>query len=194
MVVTINIYFTSDTHFHHKNILNFENRPYKTVEEMNEDLIERWNSQVNDDDIVYHLGDLCLSSFENTVNILKQLKGKIILIKGNHDHSQKFTRINKMGLLHEYHEVGKVIKYKKQIIYLTHFPLEIGFRPRYWSVHGHIHSHESNWLNQINVGVDSPHFKHKPFGELVTIDELFKIMMERLPLIEEEFLKIRNMV
>lgn len=192
--MTINIYFTSDTHFHHKNILSFEDRPYKTVEEMNEDLIEKWNSQVNDDDIVYHLGDLCLSNFENTVNILKQLKGKIILIKGNHDHSKKFAKINEMGLLHEYHAVGTILKYKKQIIYLTHFPLEIGFRPRYWSVHGHIHENEPTWLNQINVGVDSPQFRHKPFGELVTIDELFEIMMKRLPIIEKEFLKTRNSV
>lgn len=182
------IYFTSDTHFWHKNILNFEDRPYSTVEEMTEDMIEKWNKQINDNDIVYHLGDFCLGSLEQTIDILSRLKGKIILIKGNHDFSKHYKKINQMGLLYGYHEVGITLKYQKQKIWLSHYPMEIGLRPKYWSVHGHIHSIESNWDNQINVGVDSPHFKHKPFGELITIDELYNVMAERLPTIEERYM------
>ncbi|HHB2481386.1 TPA: metallophosphoesterase [Bacillus cereus] len=181
------IYFTSDTHAWHKNILNFEGRPYDSVEEMTKDMIKKWNEQVNDDDIIYHLGDLCLGNFEQTEDVLKQLKGKIILIKGNHDLSKHYKKINEMGLLHEYHEVGITLKYKKQQMWLTHYPFEIGLRPRKWSIHGHIHSEESAWENQINVGVDSPHFKHKPFGELITIDELFEVMEQRLPSIIRKY-------
>lgn len=192
MEVKMTIYFTSDSHFHHKNILNFENRPYNSTEEMTEDMIRLWNEQVNDNDTIYHLGDLCLGNFKQTVDVLKQLKGKIILIKGNHDFSKHYKKINEMGLLHEYHEVGITLNYNKQQMWLTHYPFEIGLRPRKWSVHGHIHGNESSWDNQINVGVDSPHFKHKPFGELITIDELCDVMLERLPSIEERYLEQRR--
>ena len=181
-------YFTSDTHFWHKNILKFENRPYDSIEKMTNDMIDKWNSQVNNEDIVYHLGDLCLGNYEQTVDVLKRLKGKIILIKGNHDFSKHYKKINELGLLHEYHEVGITLNYNKQQMWLTHYPLEIGLRPRKWSIHGHIHGNESTWDNQINVGVDSPHFKHKPFGELITIDELYNVMAERLPAIEERYI------
>ncbi len=182
------IYFTSDTHFHHKNILNFENRPYESVPEMTEDMINKWNEQVEDNDIIYHLGDLCLGNLEQTIDVLQRLKGKIILIKGNHDFSKHYKKINELGLLHEYYEVGIELKYQKHQMWLTHYPFEIGLRPRKWSIHGHLHDKESSWDNQINVGVDSPHFKHKPFGELITIDELYDVMMERLPSIEERYL------
>lgn len=186
------IYFTSDTHFWHDKVLKFEQRPYSSIEEMNEDFIAKWNNQVKDDDTVYHLGDFCLGTLEQTIDILKRLKGKKIFIKGNHDYSKHWKKIIQMGLIDEFHEVGITLKYNKHQMWLSHYPMEIGLRPRKWSVHGHIHSEESTWDNQINVGIDSPHFKHKPMGELITIDELYEVMMERLPSIEERFLKRRK--
>lgn len=185
-------YFTSDTHYFHKNILNFEDRPYQSVEEMTNSMIDNWNKQVKDHDIVYHLGDLCLSNLENTIHVLERLNGNIVLIQGNHDHSNYYRKINQLGLLYAYYEVGITMKYEKHQMWLTHYPMDIGLRPRKWSIHGHIHSNESTWDNQINVGVDSPHFKHKPFGELITIEELYDEMMRRLPIIEENYLNQKN--
>lgn len=182
-------YLTSDTHFWHKNILAFEDRPYTTTEEMTNNMIESWNEQVKSNDIVYHLGDLCLGNYVQTEDVIRKLNGKIILIKGNHDFSKYYKKINQLGLLHEYHEVGIIMNYNKQQMWLSHYPFEIGLRPRKWSIHGHIHGEESSWNNQINVGVDSPHFKHKPFGELITIDELYDKMIKRLPVIEEKYLQ-----
>lgn len=181
-------FFTSDTHYFHKNILSFEDRPYETVEQMTHDMIAKWNQQVTDDDLVYHLGDLCLGGLQQTIDVLEQLNGKIVLIKGNHDHSKYYKKIVKLGLLWDYHEVGIELKYEKHQMWLTHYPFEIGLRPRKWSIHGHIHNIESSYDNQINVGVDSPHFKHKPFGELITIEELYEVMTERLPSFEERYL------
>lgn len=186
------IFFTGCTHYMHKSILDFENRPYDNHEEMTNDMIRIWNEQVSDDDIVYHLGDFALTNQENTVNILKQLNGKIRLIKGNHDYSKTWDKIVKQGLLDKYHEIGVKIKYEKNELWLTHYPFEIGLRPRKWSIHSHIHSNESSYLNQINVGVDSPHFKHKKFGELVTMEELFEVMQSRADKIEEKFLESRR--
>ena len=67
------VFFTSDTHFYHANIINFCKRPFANVETMNEALIENWNAVVGVDDIVFHLGDFCFGGFANmliTVNTL----------------------------------------------------------------------------------------------------------------------------
>ena len=79
------VFFTSDTHFYHANIINFCGRPFKNVEVMNETLIANWNSVVGPDDIVFHLGDFCLGGSAEWTNILNRLNGKIYLIVGNHD-------------------------------------------------------------------------------------------------------------
>ena len=79
------VYFITDTHFHHSNIIKYCNRPFKDVNEMNETIINNWNNIVTNDDTVYHLGDFCLSSDDEIKNIFKRLNGNIILIRGNHD-------------------------------------------------------------------------------------------------------------
>lgn len=152
------------------------------------DMIDKWNKQVNNDDVVYHLGDLCLGTYVQTIEVLEELKGKIILIKGNHDYSKYYKKIIQKNLLHEYHEIGTTLKYNKQQMWLTHYPFEIGLRPGKWSICAHVHHNETTWDNQINVGIDSPHFKHKPFGELITINEVYEVMMKRLPDIERRYL------
>jgi len=80
------VYFTSDLHFDHANIIRYDNRPFKDVNEMNTDLIRRWNARVKEDDTVYILGDFSWSGPQKTEEILKQLTGKKILVKGNHDN------------------------------------------------------------------------------------------------------------
>src|SRR3989344_4017153 len=79
------IFITADHHFNHKNIIEYCKRPFKTVEEMNETMIERWNRRVGKDDLVIHLGDFGLGNKEKINEIRKRLNGTIILIKGNHD-------------------------------------------------------------------------------------------------------------
>jgi calcineurin-like phosphoesterase family protein len=79
------IYFTSDLHFNHKNILKFTKRPYKNVEDMNNDIIKIWNNIIKKTDIVYILGDFCFCGRQLKREFLKRLNGKKILIIGNHD-------------------------------------------------------------------------------------------------------------
>lgn len=80
------IFFTSDLHFGHENVLRFDNRPFRTIEEMDEELIRRWNVKVGKGDLVYVLGDLIWKSASGEAhNLIKRLNGQIILIKGNHD-------------------------------------------------------------------------------------------------------------
>ena len=74
------VFFTSDTHFNHTNIIRFCDRPFGSTEEMNEKLIGNWNSVVGPDDIVFHLGDFCLGGSAEWTKVLDRLNGKIYLI------------------------------------------------------------------------------------------------------------------
>ena len=78
------IWFTSDTHFGHKNIINFCERPFKDTDEMDEFIINNWNSKINKDDIVFHLGDFAFASNKRWQELICRLNGKIYLILGNH--------------------------------------------------------------------------------------------------------------
>lgn len=130
----INTWFTSDTHFGHANILEFEKeaRPFKTLEEMHEVMIDRWNDCVRSNDIVYHLGDFCFG--KANLAIAERLNGKKRLIMGNHDNYDIADY-----MLHFEKVMG--VKYWKMCI-LSHIPVHpdsLGSRA-FLNVHGHIHS------------------------------------------------------
>jgi calcineurin-like phosphoesterase family protein len=177
------VYFTSDTHFGHKNILNFCNRPWSTVEEMNEGLIKNWNSVVKENDIVFHLGDMQLGGGNELLdNILPQLNGHIILIIGNHDpHNLKSRHIN---LIDDAFEQLTVI-IDGVCCTLTHCPHGLpGKDPKHqFNLHGHLHSvnnipQEPSPVilkeNHYDVGVDNNNFKP------ISFDEIKKIIYSRL--------------
>lgn len=130
----IETWFTSDTHFGHKNILEYEKeaRPFDTVEEMNEQLITNWNETVNPKDIVFHLGDFAFGA--SNVAIADRLHGHKRLVMGNHDcHSFDLYVSHFQRLFGAYH-------WKRCI--LTHIPVHPeNLGQRFWlNVHGHLHS------------------------------------------------------
>lgn len=130
----MNRYIISDTHFYHENIIKYENRPFKTVDEMNKTMINRWNSKVKKDDLVYHLGDFGLSTKENLGNILSKLNGRIVFILGNHD-KQIYNYYRNLG---RFELVTKNPIIIERRIILSHEPfLELGpFKNFYGHVHG----------------------------------------------------------
>jgi len=145
------IWIISDTHFCHKNIIRYSGRPFKTIDEMNDEMIKRWNNKVGKDDFVIHLGDFALGNKEDVINIKNKLNGNIILLKGSHDYKtireQGFLIIN--GSL----EIGNLI--------FSHNPLRKEEIPKgFINVHGHIHEKES--LNGINVSVEKTNYE--PIG------------------------------
>ncbi|MCL1800525.1 MAG: metallophosphoesterase, partial [Promicromonosporaceae bacterium] len=80
------IWFTSDSHFSHANIIGFCDRPHSTAWDMNKDLTARWNEKVQPEDTIYHLGDFALGTRKSALlNILTRLNGRKILVPGNHD-------------------------------------------------------------------------------------------------------------
>lgn len=78
-------YFISDTHFGHESRIRLANRPFSSVDEMDEQLIENWNSRVGPEDTVYHLGDFCFRNARGAEHYRSRLNGTIHLIRGNHD-------------------------------------------------------------------------------------------------------------
>ncbi len=97
------IFFTSDHHFGHKGIIKNAKRPFRSVEEMNETMILRWNEKVKKNDIVYHLGDIGLMASRKPIEILERLNGKIHLIKGNHDDLNRNCK-DRFEWIKDYHE------------------------------------------------------------------------------------------
>jgi len=149
------IFVTSDTHFNHRNIIEYTGRPFKTVEEMNEEIINKWNDKVRKDDLVIHLGDFALGNEEEIKNIKNRLNGTIILLKGNHDHKA----IRKAGFL--------IIKGSLEIedLVFSHSPLPKEEIPkRFANIHGHIHEKES--LGGINVSVEKTNYDPLELEEL----------------------------
>lgn len=150
-------YITSDLHFNHKNLLKYhsDSRPFETVEEMNEQLISRWNSRVKKQDIIYILGDISFASIQKTKEFLEQLNGQKHLIFGNHDRKLRSYEIRKFF---ESTSDYKEIKYNNQQIVMMHFPIVSWHRKRYGSymLHGHSHGKPLPYEHPrlFDVGVD----------------------------------------
>ena len=168
------IFFTSDTHFGHSKIIDYCKRPFSSIEEHDKALIQNWNNVVGQDDTVFHLGDFAYGNSQFIANIIKQLNGNIILIKGNHDlRNINPTLYNIFSdVVYQAH-----ILIDKQTIYLNHFPFlcfdhgDINLYKDNYSIQlfGHVHSgpltssKDVSRLNilfptQYDVGVDNNNY------------------------------------
>ena len=114
------IWFTSDTHFNHTNILKYEpnTRPFATIEEMNETIISNWNKVVGEEDTIYVLGDFFMGLLTDIEPIFKRLNGKVILIRGNHDTNNRLEYYRNLGI-----EVKDIeyIQYKGRFLFFVIF-------------------------------------------------------------------------
>lgn len=173
------VFFTSDTHFGHGNIIkgfsSWGFRNFCSVEEHDEYLIEQWNKTVPEDGVVFHLGDFCFASISKWEEIRNRLNGKIYLIMGNHDVRNVATGGDRINNLFEEITPQKQISINGQMIYLNHFPFlcmtgvySYNDRPT-WQLFGHVHSGpESNsqdidrlvhlYPSQYDVGVDNNNY------------------------------------
>lgn len=167
------IWFTSDQHYGHENIIKYCNRPFGTVEEMNSQLMIRHNAMVKPEDIIYHLGDFSMHPRE--LVRLKDLNGQHHLIAGNHDQChpvhknwQKKTELY-LNAGFKTVSLGETLTVAKldDPIWMHHLPYTGDhhdteeryneFRPRdigRWLLHGHVHTTWKIKKKMINVGVD----------------------------------------
>lgn len=158
-----NIWLISDTHFCHKNILTFKDNDgnlirgarFSTVEEMDDHMVERWNSVVSPGDLVYHLGDVTIGDKDRFKTLWPRLVGSKRLVVGNHDDIPWLSSggfFKKTMMWRQFPEFG---------LLLTHVPLhESGLwdyrnKRELLNVHGHIHHHASPTERHINMSVEA---------------------------------------
>lgn len=146
------IRFISDCHFTHFAAIKFDNRPFNTVEEMDNTLIKNWNSVVKGGDWTYILGDFCWGTTNKWIEILDQLKGNKILIRGNHDLKQMSTELkNKFRAIKDYDELTVFRDNgEKQKVILSHYymPFYNKHRSNGILLHGHSHITEESILER----------------------------------------------
>jgi calcineurin-like phosphoesterase family protein len=168
------IFFTSDHHFYHKNIIKYSNRPFKSVVHMNEIMIQKWNEVVDEYSTVYYLGDLSLGDKKETRNILERLNGKIHLIWGNHERSAmenkwRFETIK--GLSNISIKDDSIDKgYQQIILSHTSFQVWFGIHKGSWNLYGHSHGSlkERKGFKSCDIGVDSWDFYPVSYKQLKT--------------------------
>lgn len=189
------VWFTSDLHFGHRNVLRFCNRPWTDEKEMQKGLIENWNNTVGDNDIVFVLGDTFWFNESRTIKkVLDQLRGKdIYILPGNHDEFESYHRVIDPRI----HLCADVVccwftqeGQPKREVWLSHYPMmtwphrENGA----WQLFGHIHSKpgrdegvdqdlQLHW-NQADVGCD--YWGWKP----VSLDHLTQMFNDKIRWIE----------
>lgn len=151
----MSLFFTSDTHFYHTNIIKYCDRPFNSVKEMNQFMIDRWNSMINEKDTVYHLGDFALCGKSNLEKLLNRLNGKIVLCAGSHDRISLFTKFP--DKIVEVKDIN-LIKIKGYTIFMSHYCHRIWPMSHYNSYHCFGHNHcklNTTGLGKVlDVGVD----------------------------------------
>lgn len=155
------IYFTSDLHFNHNKDFIYKARGFNSVEEMNEKIIDNFNSVVDYADPVYILGDVVLGDIESGIECLKRLNGRKILIIGNHDSDNKILRYKEEGIFSDIQFGFRMKANKRTHFYLSHYPSLVNNfddPKKIWNLHGHTHSTEKFEITghkNYNVGLDA---------------------------------------
>lgn len=143
------ILYISDLHLGHANVIRFDGRPYQTVQEMDEDIIKRWNETVSDDDTVYILGDFCWGKEKEWLYYLKQMSGKKVLIRGNHDLVKMSAQLRR-----HFQDVKDYLEIKDngRNVILCHYPMPFYKRSYFegmYMLYGHVHvTREDVFLNE----------------------------------------------
>jgi calcineurin-like phosphoesterase family protein len=179
----VKIWITADSHWNHFNIIKYCNRPFSDVWEMGIALADAWNLRISNVDIALHLGDITLinneDKYSNTIDLIRGLKGRKILVRGNHDHNRMIPVYRKWGwkVLDEI-IVGDVL--------MIHVPPSIMPQGIGLVLHGHQHANPPHRANYIDVGVDAlPDYAPADLATLVS-PERYQAIAERLEQIWSE--------
>jgi len=167
------IYFISDLHLGHKAIIWMAHRPFEDLYHMDITLIDNWNKVIKNEDTVYFLGDFAYKVSENKIKkYLRELNGKIIFIKGNHDvlTLKANQEIKRFESVQDYF----VLEHDKQSFVMFHFPLESWWHKDKGSIHlhGHIHDHKSICPHPRKFNVSAENIGYTPISIEEIIDKI----------------------
>lgn len=151
-----NTWVTSDTHFGDERSLQFCDRPFKDVNEMNDEIVRRWNSVIQPEDTVYHLGDICTykSNLKHLIGYGNQLNGKKFLLLGNHD--MNFKESDLLRVFEDVYTEPFRLLYEDYYYFCCHYPVQRNLD--YYTLTGHIHDKWRVARKMLNVGMDVHNF------------------------------------
>lgn len=174
------LYFTADTHFDHDNIIKYCNRPFKTIEEMNNKIVENFNSVVKFGDVLYIVGDF---AFRNVWEHFDKLNGYVKIIPGSHD--KPITKDIRSGMSRKivYERIVNIdveIEGEKKTIVLCHYAMRSWSLSHYgsWHLYGHHHGKLEPYGLSFDIGVDTNNFF--PYS----LDDVEKKMKTLKPLVD----------
>ncbi len=172
------VWLISDTHFSHKNILlpSYSNRPFRNVDHMNHEMVERWNALVKEEDLVLHLGDFAMGPQTECEPILKRLTGRKVLVRGNHDKMID-KRPELAAHFESIHDILEV-QYLNDVAVLCHTPFEVWNNahksPGFVHFCGHMHGNGRHLGGRLDVGVDAFCSEYAPKSWSECINEVKK--------------------
>jgi len=182
------IFFSSDHHFGHRAIIDYADRPFETVGEMDDALVEAWNARVSPKDEVYYLGDISMTRTSRTAELVNRLNGRIYYLRGNHDDALKPVVTARFEWVKDYYELrhqkaGTQEQWGRHAakIILFHYPIQVWRENHFGSWHLHGHSHGSlrplpsqENIRRLDVSVDT-----RPDYAPYSLDEITEIMSTR---------------
>lgn len=141
-------YYISDMHFFHKNVTkegnNFDNRPFNSLTEMHQYMKEKWNSKITNGDTVYILGDIAMrGTNEELIALVAQLKGRKVLIKGNHDDVSDMRYKNIFEEIYDYKEITDYVDQDAYKLVLSHYPILMWNGQHRGTIHLYGHTHNT---------------------------------------------------
>mgnify|MGYP004635078927 FL=1 len=141
-------YYISDMHFFHKNVTkegnNFDNRPFNSLTEMHQYMKEKWNSKITNGDTVYILGDIAMrGTNEELIALVAQLKGRKVLIKGNHDDVSDMRYKNVFEEIYDYKEITDYVDQDAYKLVLSHYPILMWNGQHRGTIHLYGHTHNT---------------------------------------------------
>ncbi|NOZ20012.1 MAG: metallophosphoesterase [Planctomycetes bacterium] len=157
------LFFTADEHYGHAHIIHLCGRPFRTVEEMDEELIRRHNAVVKDSDLVVHVGDFTLKNKSRAKSYISRLKGEHVFLRGSHDRWLK-----------EAHEIWEK-EIAGEYVVVCHYAMRVWPRSHYnsWQLYGHSHGRLDPIGKQWDIGVDNNDYYP------VSFERIKDIMAER---------------
>ena len=197
------IWFSSDWHLGHKNIIKYCDRPFDNIEEMNKVILEYYNTIVGPNDVFYHLGDFALNK-KFAIDYVSKMNGHKVLISGNHDAT--FSGHKKyQKAVEEYKNAGwtdvkqelQIALKNDRVVLLSHLPyLKEGHDKRYLNMrpqdqglfllHGHLHGWYKKSNNMIDVGLDA----HD--GQILSEDDVIELINDERDYIESSLTKFNE--
>lgn len=178
-------YYISDLHLYHKNCIEFDNRPFASLDEMHDKIRDNWNDRITNGDIVYILGDISFrGKNEDLIAFVSTLKGLKVLIKGNHDDVSDYRYAKLFEEILDYKELKDTAFGKSYSVVLSHYPIFSWHGMNYGSIllYGHthmsaedtffqeclqkmpesVHKKPDEVLTAINVGCMQPYMDYTP--------------------------------